>query len=345
MTTAQAEQHQNHSTSQIIAALYSALFLAVIWFGYFLLFSKSIAAAVPLATILALTAWFLARFIGNHEGGIKRYWPMFALLLVLSAVGVFNSLMLNLEGRKIFAETISEASDDFTKLDAAAATKMRERGIGEHLGKVRELESALIREIQNPLNCGQGPVARQIIADLKRELPGFKELSSAGVDCSKNEAVVADYHSRIQDLVEDAPWNDAVLMQVRADSQTAKTSLQDLDTRAGTMFAPGLLTKILPEFPKLDTDYRTNYSRLVQRDVDVSQIPAQLHLSEVNSLGEWSQLIGLIIERLDRITTWLYLALAFCFDYLMVYFFTTVRKSRPLRGGQNLGRQDLPKAW
>jgi hypothetical protein len=264
---------------------------------------------------------------------------------VLSAVGVFNTLMLNLEGRKIFAEAISGANDDFTKLGSASAKRMKEKGIDDHVAKVRELESALYREIRNKLNCGQGPAALQIIAEIKRELPGFRELSSTGVNCSKTEEVVADYTGRIRELVEDARWNDATLSQVHEDALKAKSSLQELGMQSKTMFAHGLLTKILPEMSKYDVLYRTNFDRLERRNVDVSGLSKQLHLSEVNSLGEWSELLGLIIERVGRITTWLYITLAFCIDYLMVYFFMTVRRSRPSRGGANSGGQKLIRAW
>lgn len=343
MRTVRSDQSQQFRTSQIIAGLYSVVFVGTIWFGYYLLFQKNILTAFLLATVLGAIAWLLARFIGSHENGIRRFLPLFILLLIISAVGVFNSLMLNLEGRRIFSETIDAASDRFIALDRAASKRLSEQGVGKHIDNVRDLESALIREINNPLNCGQGPEARRLVNALRNELPGFVALSSTGVDCSKNEQVVADYKSRIAELVESAPWNDMLLQSVRRDSASAVSQMQKLGTRTGTLMAPGLLSKIAPELVVLDTTYRQNRDRLSRGDVDVSALPNQLDLTAVNSLGEWSQLLNLIIDRLDKISTYLYLVLAVLFDWMMVYLFNLVRQNKPRRGAPV--STNVRKAW
>ena len=345
MSNARTEQQQNHRNSQIIAALWSVVFLAVIWFGYYLLFSKNVFLALVLASVLAVTAWSLARFVGSHDDGLRRYWPMFAVLLTLSAVGVFNSLMLNLEGRQIFTEAIDQAEDDFTKLDGAASRRMTQKGVGDHLEKVRQLESALVREVKNPLNCGQGPQARRLIAELKIELPGFVPLSSSKRDCTKNDVIINDYRGRIQELVEGASWNDPFLRSVRQDAQAASTKLQELSTRSASMFAPGLLSTVAPELSRLDAVYRADRAKLSRDDGDVSTLPSQLDLSAVNSLGEWSQLPRLIGQRLDHASTYLYFILAIAFDFFMVYCFKIVRQTRPTRGGLRSSRANIGSAW
>lgn len=344
MSTARADQQRNLRSSQIIAALYSIVFVAILWSGYYLLFQKNVLAAVFLATILSATAWFLAKFIGSHQNGIRQYWPLFALLLIISAVGVFNSLMLNLEGRRIFAETIENSAERFTAVDAAAVKALSQKGVGRHLDKVEELRSALIREINNPLNCGQGAEARRIIAELRRELPGFVPLSSTGVDCSKNEEVVADYNSRIDELIKRAPWNDAVLQEARENAASANAQLQKLGTRSATLMAPGLLSEVAPQLGGIDMQYRQTRNLLTRRDLDVSALPAQLNMTAVNSLGEWSQLLNLIVDRLDRISTYLYLALAVLFDWMMVYLFGVVRQNKPRRG-QHHSTSSIQRAW
>jgi hypothetical protein len=344
VSVARADQQRNLRNSQIIAGLYSLVFLSVLWLGYYLLFQKNTLAAIALATVLALTAWFLAKFIGNHENGIRRFWPLFGLLLIISAVGVFNSLMLNLEGRRIFAETIEDSAERFTALDAVAVRALSQKGVGRHIDKVEELRSALIREINNPLNCGQGSEARRIISELRRELPGFVPLSSTGIDCSKNEEVIVDYNSRIDELIKRAPWNDLILQEVRENAASANTELQKLGTRAAALMAPGLLSAIAPRLTGIDMQYRQTRNLLTRRDLDVSALPAQLNMTAVNSLGEWSQLLNLIIDRLDRISTYLYLALAVLFDWMMVYLFGLVRQNKPRRG-QNYSTSSIQRAW
>jgi hypothetical protein len=218
-------------------------------------------------------------------------------------------------------------------------------GVGEHINTVYSLESALKREINNPLNCGQGPVAQRIIGQLKQELPGFQPLSSTGVDCSKNEKVISDYESRIAELVDSAPWNNPDLMSVRNNAGQQKDKLQKLASSTQGMFAPGLLRVAAPQLQNADVNYRADREKLSRQNVDVSQIPAKLNLDEINSLGEWSQLLNLIIDRLDKISTYVYLALAFFFDWGMVYLFGLIRLNRGSRPTSARSNSSLQGAW
>lgn len=346
MPSERLDRERSHRTSQIITGLYSIIFLTTIWFGYYLLFQKSILLALVLATVFALTAWFLARYIGSEDDGIRRFAPLFALLLTISAVGVFNSLMLNLEGRKIFGETIEDSIDRFTLIESASSKALTARGVGAHVNKVRELESALLREIENPLNCGQGPEAHRIIRELQGELPGFVPLSSTGgVDCSKNDQVITDYRSRIGELIDGAGWNVPDLVAVRQDAVTQKSALQKLSTASAGMFAPGLLRIAAPQLQAADVVFRADREKLSRQDVDVSQLPSKLGLEEINSLGEWSQLLNLIIDRLNKISTYLYLALAVFFDWMMVYLFGLIRRSRPRKSQAARRSGALRGAW
>lgn len=346
MSSVRQDRQRAHRTSQIIAGLYSIVFVGTIWFGYYLLFQKDVLLALALATVLALTAWFLARYIGSEPNGIRRYAPLFAMLLLVSAVGVFNSLMLNLEGRRIFGETIDDSIDRFTLTESASTKALTQRGVAEHVNKVRDLESALVREINNPLNCGQGQEARRIIGELRTELPGFVPLSSTGIDCSKNDQVIADYRSRIGELVNSAPWNVPDLLAVRQDASDQKNALQKLSTQSAGMFAPGLLRISAPALQRADVVYRADREKLSRQDVDVSQIPPKLNLEEINSLGEWSQLLSLIIDRLNKISTYVYLTLAVFFDWMMVYLFGLIRQNRPgARNYETSSRGALRGAW
>jgi hypothetical protein len=345
VSTARLDRQRALRTAQIIAGLYSAIFLGTIWFGYYLLFQKDILLALFLATVLALTAWFLARYVGSEPNGIRRFLPLFIMLLIISAVGVFNSLMLNLEGRHIFAETIEGSIDQFTQLESTASKALVQRGVADHLGRVNDLEGALTSEIKNPLNCGQGPVAQRIISQLKDELPGFQELSSTGIDCSKNDQVIADYHAKIAQLVDTAPWNRPDLMAVRRDAGEQKDKLQKLASSTQGMFAPTLLRVAAPALQNADDNYRADRDKLSRQDVDVSGLPSKLNLDQINSLGEWSQLLNLIIDRLNKISTYVYLALAGFFDWMMVYLFGLVRLNRGSKGGVRAGSGSLQGAW
>lgn len=145
------------------------------------MFQQNLLLALGAALLFPLLAWWLAKFIGSSRTGIRGNLPLFILLLLVSAVGVFNSLMLNLEGRRIFIEAIERAHDQFDRLGGRAVGELQRGGSSSpaaHIARVQNLKEALFSEIRNPLNCGQGPQARAILENLREELPQFRALSN-----------------------------------------------------------------------------------------------------------------------------------------------------------------------
>jgi len=318
--------------AQMIALLYSVIFIALIFVGYYLLFQENILVAVLAGTILAMLAWGIARFIGMSEGGIREHIPEFILLLIISAFGVFNSLMLNLEGRPIFLEAIDNARDQFDAVGTRARTELGRGGTDSplaHMRRVENLKAALFSEIRNPLNCGQGPEARKILASLREELPDFRELSNPRVDCAQNAKVIEDYDARISQLVERAPWGNQVLMGVVEDTEASKKKMDKLAGLTGESFAAGLLTEVKPQLELEAARYRELYDRLPP-DSEAG-LSSRLDLRSVESLGEWSQAINLLFDRWNKLTTWFYIALAVFADWMMIRLFARVRANRGRR--------------
>lgn len=343
MASTKVDRRERHLGFQIVAALYSLLFFGGVASGYFYLFKNNPIIAGIAATIFALLAWFLAKMIGNSEGGIKSHRPLFVLLLAISAYGIFNALLLNLEGEKIFVEAIADAQDDFRNVQATAERETAKAGIDKKARSVKNLEAALYSEINNPNLCGQGPAARQILASLQQELPDFKPLSNARVDCSQNEKVIADYQQRIGDLIARAPWNNADLSRVIAESRTARDELEALKVTAAQGLAANLVTTVSPKLEALDTRYRSTLETL-SRQVDTTNLKPRLQLSSVESLGDWSQLINIIIDRISKPTTWIYLLIAGFADWMMVHLFTLVRQHK-IRGGGGVAGTPIGQGW
>lgn len=320
--------------AQIIALLYSALFFFLISSGYYLLFQRVILVAVIAAILFPLLAWWIARYIGSSEGGISAHKPLFVLLLLISALGVFNSLMLNLEGRRIFVETIDDSHDRFDQLGNRALQELGKGGSDSplaHMRRVESLKAALFSEIRNPLNCGQGPEARKILASLEEELPEFRPLSNPHPDCAQNDRVIEDYETRINGLVDRAPWSNQALLGIVTDSNAAKKELDQLGATAGESWAVTLLHEVAPRLEAKNSQYRELYERLPKDSDAATGLPARLNLQSVESLGEWSQLVYLLINRWDRPTTYVYLLLAGFADWMMVYLFSLIRVNRGRR--------------
>ena len=146
-----------YQNAQVIALLYSIVFVGIIFWGYFnLLGALGPYLAVLVSTILAIFAWSIARFIGYDGNGIRGNFPAFVLMLIISGVGIFNSLMLNLEGRRIFSDRIEVAQERFNVLEVAALKEQKMQGIESKIKEFNSDKEALMAEIQSPGNCGNG---------------------------------------------------------------------------------------------------------------------------------------------------------------------------------------------
>lgn len=326
---------------QVLLFVFSLIFFAIVAHGYFFLFIRQGAfLAFVGCFVMALFAWWLARVIGTN-GGIRKNLVLFIPLFCVSAAGVYNSLMLNLEGGQIITDAASESQTQFAALQSAAERRLTESGVSTRVNRVRTTSEALFSEIRNPVNCGQGPEARRLIATLQRELPGFTPLSNTGRDCARNEEIITDYRARIDPLIARAEWNNPDLQGVAARATQARATLEELRSAAATNYNPLSLQRTLSEFERQDAQYRELRQGL-SRHVEVRDIPDGLHLTEVQSLGNAAKLPTLLIERLDEPVTLFYLLISFFFDFFMIHCFMLVTAHQVRRSAPG---NSLAGAW
>lgn len=343
MGSQRASARKNFAVLGTIAIIVSMLFFLLIFTGYFLLFRSNLFIAISAGLFFGIIAVLIAYWLGMQEGGIRRYFPYFIFLLAISALGVFNSLMLNFEGRYIFMEAIEESQKDFQQLDQLAKQQLEQNGLGVRLARIEALKGALLSEINNPLNCGQGSEARRLIAELQRELPGFVPLSAAGIDCSKNDEVIKNYSDKIAGLIEKASWNEPELVAASNSATAARSQLRELYGESSGSFGEKLLSEVKPRLEGLDDEYRRIYMELEARKAVSQDTPTALPLLAVQTLGEPSQVFALVAARILHFTTWFYFALAIALDWFMTYLWSTVRESRTNRGPIN--RKATGSAW
>lgn len=312
------------SSSAIVlgTALYSLIFIYFITSGYAQLFQKTAPFFGYVAgLIFAIIAWSIAKIIGSDEGGIRKYKPLFALLLLISALGIFNALFSILESRPILEETVKDSQQRFAAVKLTAQRAQETRGITERLSSVNNALSQLTAEIKNPMKCGQGPKAMEAVGKLSSLLPGFVPLAGgAGAGCDQADAVVAAYTSKVSQLKANAAWNNPELQAVVANSEAAIAKLEKAKLKAVEGSIPAV-SRILGE---VDPVYSASVLTL-QRYTDGGRLPADLDLVQMKSIGEWSQILNLIIGRIGKPSTYVYLAVAVFADWMMIYFFTLMR--------------------
>lgn len=321
------KSYENEGRSRAIfigTALYSVLFIYFITSGYAQLFQKTMPFFGYVAgLVFAIIAWSIAKIIGSDEGGIKKYKPLFALLLLISALGIFNALFSILESRPILEETVKDSHQKFAAVKITAQRAQEKSGITERLNAVDDALKQLTDEITNPMKCGQGPKAMEAIGKLKTLLPGFAPLASgAGAGCEQADAVVAAYTSKVSQLKANATWNNPELQAVVVNSEAAIAKLDKAELKAVGGSIPAV-SRILGE---VDPVYSQSVLTL-QRYDDGDRLPADLDLVQMKSIGEWSQILNLIIGRIDKASTYVYFAVAVFADWMMIYFFTLMQRT------------------
>jgi hypothetical protein len=325
------EEVGQHKTFQWIVLIFSLLFVCVLANGYYNLFVGNGAfIAVLIGIFLASLAWFLAKFIGTSKRKIAGNIPIFILLLLLSAVGVFNSLMINLEGKQIFKETIDDSSIKFKDISLKAKNIFEntniEKKIDEKRKRIASLKRSFLEELSNPLNCGLGQAALEISKEIKQELPSFQLLSGSH-DCKVIDKVKKIYDSTIDTLLENSPELVNVKYTQDQDLKNSFIKREQLSQekliriRKGIDEGGSLLITSRPLLEDLATEYQNIALELKNYSTDLD-IHENLEMNSVRHLGEWSQIINLIIARLDRPTTYVYLGLAGFVDWILVYLFS-----------------------
>lgn len=331
MGSQKSEQVSRYLTIQVILMLFTAVFFFAIAYGYYHLFiDAGWFLALIGGSIVAALAWFLGRWIGTTPNGPwsdrKNYFLM-AILLIISAAGVYNSMMVYMEGEQVLADTATESQSHFNLLATAANSELDGAGISTRIGRIRSLRDSLFSEINNPRNCGEGPEARRLMSELQRELPGFRPLSGSGKNCENNEAIIADYNSRIDDLIARADWNSPVLVSVSRDAKAATNQLEEMRADINANYSPERIRQYVASFQKLDGGYRKLRTDLATL-TDLDGVPQQLPLISADSLGNVYKIVPLFLSRVSYPSTWVYLIMAVIFDLLLVSLFSIVTESK-----------------
>ncbi len=330
---------------QTTAALYSLLFVAFVTYGYVVLLQGTLGKISYFFGILfASIAWSLARFIGGDEGGIRKYAPLFALLLMISALGVFNTMLATFESKNILSEAVDSSYARFSKLGGAVRRTQDDLGITERSAKIDVALGRLKAEIKNPINCGQGPVAMAAIRDLSTLLPGFSALSNGRQNgCAQSDALISAYEAKVRDLRAGAVWNNAELQNLASVADSAITRLQEAKRLVSQ--GPGAIVQIKSTLEALAPVYQASVAGQ-SASKEFSELPPTLDLRQVESIGEWSQVINLILGRLNQASTYFYLLVAVFADWMLIYLFALVRENKaaaPIsRTGQSVR---IKSAW
>ena len=330
----------------------SIVFAFIIGRGWKTLFSPYGAPTAWVAAILIVfialsLCWAIASERVHHPHAKGVILAYFFFLVNLSALGTINTMFLQFQGSSVVRSEIDKAIVATTKLKSEGAALIDTKEYDEYDRRLALLTSDLRREIQNPVNCGQGPRASQIIEQIKQMVPGFQPLS-LGNNCQnfndkdKVDQVIETYRKKIDE--------GKRLSQVYVSKKSDIIAKENIEAGASDILSR--LTKI-PKEINSDSDLyaaRSEFEAVAQTYLGLRQevssrakgrdkdIPQFLDISSITSLGNIGQVIPFVISRLNDIATYIYVFLAIVLDFAVIAAF--VRVIKPV--GRNLGPHRTP---
>lgn len=316
----------------------SVIFGFVIGRGWKTLFSAygsvvSWSAAITLVAIALSLCWAIAseRVHQPHAKGAALAY--FFFLVNLSALGTINTMFLQFQGSSVVRSEVDKAIITVTKFKSEGIELIDTREYDEYDRRLGILTGDLRREIENPVNCGQGPKAIEIIGEIKQLVPGFQPLN-LGTNCQnfENKGKVDQVIDAYKKKIDEGKRLSAVFVAKRNDI------LAKADLEAG---ASEMLAKInkVPREIQSDRDLfiaRSELEQVAQMYLGLRQelaarakgrdreIPQTLDISAITSLGNIGQVIPFIISRLNDLATYIYVMFAVILDFAMIAAFRRV---------------------
>lgn len=333
-------------------------------------FAWIVAVAISAIGVVLAKAVAVERVLHKRETGRDKTWiAYFFVLFCLSSLGTMNTFFYWGERSFVLAEAIDKARSSLDQLQAIAASTLVDQKFNEKSAKINSLIVNLEGEIHNPRNCGEGREARSIIAELQRELPGFHKLSGTSSNCNGLDKVIKSYKSQAINLLQSSPEYidgnmkqvNEVLSEIRARVEKENNALEvakewvngtqpDRAPEKGDGFSGA--RQALESAATTYTDLRIKLEKVSGKS---NGLPKEISVENARQLGSIAQLIPSLLGRLNRITTYIYIALAITMDVILIVVFMRVLSgASDLRSFTDLGhlkrnRDSFPKdivfAW
>jgi hypothetical protein len=328
--------HRNDKPALLALIGLTVVFFAIVTFGWHRMFlsATSVFFSYLGGGSLALIAISLAyataaeRVQSPHITNVAAGY--FCVLILLSALGSINTMLVNFEGLTIVRQEIDSAREAFTQLKTRSPALLPVDEFDRFENSVKEKWSSLKAEIENPQRCGQGPEAQRRIIELQGVLPAFRPLSAGG--CTNIPAVIATYEQQLKKLILASPEYLAASQRLSlrekiiANSDKVLKSLEDvrksLQGVADIGSAKDALYDAAEEYASLKQTLDSSAGRAAQT------LPSRIDTASVEALGNIGQVVHFLISRWDRPTTYVYFFIAILIDYVLVLAFQRVLSSR-----------------
>jgi len=281
---------------------------------------------------------------GAESGGDRSWMAYFAVLFMISSLGTMNATFSWGEGRLVLNAAIDSAHTNLDAIDAKAQKVLVDPELEQKRARVEKLLSSLEGEIVNANgggNCGVGKSAREFIRQLSVELPGFTEISGSGGEhtCvgagNRFKDLANEYKKRAREIFQNSreyvavngAGKERVLELVRERVAIANEELKS--ARDGSHAAA---QHALEDAVATYSEMLVALEGVLGARVDLPRSLETKEIREALQLDSIAQIIPILTERFDKVSTYLYIAAAISMDVIVIMCFMRVLNGRVLRG-------------
>lgn len=326
------------------------LFLFIVTRGWQNLLSNygsyiSIIAAFLIAFVAVVLSWAIAseRVINP----LKRSTALayFFILFNISALGTVNAMLVMFQSNNVFREEIDKAADAIVGLRDYGKRSIDTKNYDEFRSSINDKWRNLKSELENPVMCGQGPVASARIVELQQYLPNFRTLAGSG-RCEKITALIISYDSQIKQLSKES--------KIYLDNKEKLDLIDKIDDQSANMLnlignirknlnSSYSVSDIKSQFYKISENYSLLRQEIFTSGIGENEkIQRRIDISSFSAMGDIGQILPFIAKRLDDVSTYIYLFIALILDVTLISAFARVISSGP-SANQRKAAQTLRK--
>jgi hypothetical protein len=299
----------------------------------------SIAVGALVGTIATLLAYAIASERTYHPNSRAVWLAYFFVLFNLSALGTINAMFVMFQSSNIFREQIESTGAAVVSLRDVGAASIETSDFDSFNSNVMDKWRNLKAELDNPVLCGQGPVASNRIQELQSLLPNFRALAGGG-RCDKVAQLIASYQKQIDSLMKESPIYLASKTRVDLKKRVIAESrglLDELNVIGKSLNSDFRLSSVKGQI----FDIAERYS-VIRQEIGITgatspeKIPLKIDVRSVSALGDIGQVLPFIVSRLTDVSTYVYLVIALVLDIAVILAFTRTLREGPTRGQREM---------
>jgi hypothetical protein len=247
----------------------------------------------------------------------------FAVLLLISALGTMNSLLMLFLQDSLLTDAITNTVHNLQQLQAKVDENLATPEYDKKRAKIDHLFDNFEKELSNPANCGFGAESNQRFRELQAELPDLKPLKLGSGSCRNIDALISTYRDAVSRQKDDIPdANTKQRFQKRISMlETIKQAISDIEK---LRIENTNLNKDIVG-PKLSPAWTIYQNTLGEAQLLAGTsfgLPSTISDPSIAGMGGILEVLPMLAKQWTNPAAYLIFLFAVLFDVLLIEFFS-----------------------